>query len=190
MHTFNSFLDELEKISIDLKMRPTTGIGDGSLGAAYYPPAVLDKNPQLKELAGGKSNLILHRPTTVADIQGALPQLSPDEAASYAKAHGRAVRRHELTHYMRAQQGHLDNYGAPGIRGMLSTGREEAIAYGKMLRPMDKASPKFGPMLAASFGPNMLTSMRNAYPQGLRRAAISGTLSPLVPIAEKLRLIR
>lgn len=194
-----AFHDELLKIALDVKVIDIPGLPHGGIHKK------LDSTtpPEVHALAKGRKELIGLRPRP--EIRSALDAevgtaLSNSQKGLLSDATYQSMRRHELTHYMRGRKGKLEGIGKPGLRNLARTAREEGIAYHQGLKPVRKAleSGAFEPALkkrleagtGAALGQNFMHSMNHAYPAGLRRAALSGTLKPLLPLAEKLKLVR
>lgn len=156
----------------------TDPIGAMYLSRERMPPQA----QELTQIRPDKKGIILNRPPS--DVQKMHPRLSDVEA----KALSRAKLRHELTHALRDRAGKMERYGKPGVRGVLTTMREEALAYGKELGSLDK-HPQLQTQVAQGTGPNFFTSLRAAHaPQGgVRKALLSGSLKPL---ATRLGLLK
>lgn len=86
---------------------------------------------------------------------------------TFGKEHERNLMRHELTHYIRSKKGKTKGVGESGLKNVLRTIREEAIAYKKgfdafKYRSIDE---KLLPIVRGIIG-----STKAAYPKGILRA--------------------
>lgn len=199
-----AFSDELQKLALDLRVLDHPGLPVGGAAFDRRPsnPRAAQYHPQVQEMAAGKNHLVALQPT--ADIrQGFEGVASPFTSAQkdlLADAQYKSNRRHELTHYIRGKAGKMEGVGQPGFRNLLRTAREEGAAYKEGVKPFRKVieSGAFSPTemrqleanTGAHAGKGFVSSVRHAYPEGLRRAALGGTLKPLLPLAEKLKLVR
>lgn len=95
--------------------------------------------------------------------------------------------RHENTHYLRDKAGKMEGLGKPGLRNIMRTAREEAIAYaeGAGSRHLSDAAKARS---IQAIGPNTSHSIHAAYAPtgGVRKAALGGRFGDAL---RKLRLI-
>lgn len=95
-----------------------------------------------------------------------------------AKEIYRSTRAHELTHWLRAKRGKFKRMGKPGVRGVLSTGREELAAH---VRALKRLPPALKAELAVSVPSGVMFSTRHAYPgKSLRKALMGGQAGKLI----------
>lgn len=195
MHTtqLRAFAQEVEKLAIDVRRVAVPGLGN--VHGMYVQPHLVASSPQAQALAAGKPKLLVERPlgeyrqmvASTRDYMGASPE-SIDRAAGALRD---SIRRHELTHYLRDKAGKLPPTGPQhaGLRNVLRLAREEGIAHLEGVTPLAKVSPRLGTQAAAGVVPGVVASVRHAYGP-IRRAMLSGTLKPMLPLAEKLKLVR
>ena len=184
------FADELTKISLEIKVHhepPGTLAQTGFVGK-YFSPETVAKEPILQQVSGGKKHvlalpqkedfkqLLQHRPDFIGD---------PEKVEQAAQSAYQSSRRHELTHYLRGKKGKMERYGKPGVRGVLSTGREELAAYGQGLKPFKKMGPKAVAQGAMGVPGGVMGSIRTAYPEGIRKAMMGGQLGSALQAAKK-----
>ena len=194
----SAFTDEvikvagLQKAAIDLRRKVVPDMPPG-IDAAYIPAKRVAAQPRAQELAGGRSKLIVERP--LEEWRAMMVAKMPNHAGNTelidrsAKAYQQSLRRHELTHYLRDKAGKLPDLDKPGFRNTLKLLREEGIANLQGIKPFAKFGPKVEFEAAQGVIPVAVQSTRAAYGP-LRRAMLSGTLKPFLPMAEKLKLVR
>jgi hypothetical protein len=184
MTPYSSMADELEKIAAGPHIEEMPGLRKYfGIGGKQFSHEVASSAPDLRDLYAkrrkSRSGMVVLEPQ--ADLEPLVGN------KRLAESNYRATRRHELIHWKRQKDGKMKDVGQAGLRNVLRTGREEAAAY---LGAMKKVHPEHESMAAKALGSQWLGSMRQAYPKGIRRAAMGGTLKRLVPLAEKLKLIR
>lgn len=94
-----------------------------------------------------------------------------------AKGFYAAARAHELTHWLRAKKGKFKRVGKPGVRGVLSTGREELAAH---VRSLKRLPPALKAELAFGIPGGVMFSTRHAYGKPLRKALMGGKAGKLI----------
>jgi hypothetical protein len=183
--------DELSKIAIDVRRVSYPGLPPGR-DAMFLNAEMTAKQPLAKELAQGRPKLIVERPLEEWRASVAsLPQYAGNEELidRVSRVAHEGARRHELTHYLRDKAGKLPPTDKPGFRNTLRLLREEGIAHFEGLKPVEKLGPDYLRRASANVVPGTLASTRSAYGP-IRRAMMSGTLKPLLPLAERLKLVR
>jgi hypothetical protein len=189
-----SFLDELEKIALSIRRAELPGMGH--VMGMYLNPARIQENAAIAApLARGRTHLLLEKPMgELRQMMGGMRDFAgkPELIEQAAQAARKSMARHELTHYLRDRAGHMAGVGQPGLRNVLRTAREEAIAYGNGLKPFEKMGPQYLGQAAAGIPAGIVSSVRQAYANtgGAARAALGGTLKPLLPWAQRLGLIK
>jgi hypothetical protein len=173
---FTSFFAELEKIAgphlVEYDWDPAMGgpmagyvkKDDIGYARAAYPhfEQAIEKRP----LPAGKSSVVM------------MPSReSLSRHFSNPKDMWHEMLRHENTHYLRDKAGKMDGMGQPGLRNVLRTIREEAIAYGKggTSRHLSEAMKQKALQAA---GANTVFSVRSAYAPigGPAKGALAGRL--------------
>ena len=183
--------DELVKISTELKVHhaPVGALAQHGFVGKYFDPEAVKSTPVLQQAAQGKKHLLVlpQKADFRTLLEGRRDYIGKPELVERAgNAAYQSSRRHELTHYLRQKKGKMARYGKPGVRGLLSTGREEAIAYSKGLSPLKRISEKSYVEGMKGVIPGTIGSVRQAYPQGLRAAAMGGRLGGLIRAGKKL----
>lgn len=182
--------DELLKIASDIKVHhdPVGTMRQTGFVGKYFSPARVAEEPVLQGISGGKkhvlalparedfTDLLKNRPDFVGDPEG----LRTASDAAY-----KSSRKHELTHYLRGKKGKMDRYGKPGVRGVLTTGREEVAAHLQGLKPY-KRSEKMMSQASQGVIPGVVGSVQSAYPQGIRKALLGGTLGKALGLGGRL----
>lgn len=169
--------------------------GSQSTVGFYAPKA---SNPTLN-VPEGKRGVLFDRPpadfAAMAERMTGTPIAQQDPKA--VEMMRRSYLRHELTHAMRERAGHMEGVGQPGLRNVLKTIREEAIANFEGIRGLERMkAPQTAPALyqnaVKAVVPTMVGSVAGSYARqgGVGRAAFSGTLKPLLGIAERLGLAK
>ena len=161
-----------EKIAVGPAMMPNPGYGINNAIAAKYITAksLLEgqrTNPQIaQELKSVNpkwktEGLILHAPKGA--IKDAPFMTGPEMA--------RALKRHELTHYIRHKKGLLpDDLGKLGPKGVATVFREELAAHRAMVKRVPKTVPLQAKLMAVING--TMASAREIYPQGIVKAIL------------------
>jgi hypothetical protein len=173
------FYNELEKIAISVQVVHEPGLlsEHGLAGKHVTHEKLMAENPALAKKLGIKPG---------KDVLFMAPQ------AEYERLYGpqgregyRAVKRHELTHYMRGKRGKMKRVGTPGLRGLGATAREELVAHISAMRGRSDPAQL---ALAKGLVPGVVGSVRHAYQgQPLRQVAMGGTLGR---VGRFLRLVR
>lgn len=172
--SLTAFVDELEKIAAGPRV-----IYDPEMrtGAQYWPPSFVDRVEAARPDIGVKA--------MVGKKHGALVGPHPSQFSHHpegAQAY-KALRRHEMTHWMRDRRGLFGGVGKPGLRNVLRTAREEGAAYLSQRKALRNA-PQIRRQSLVRLPKDFLTSMRAAYPAGVGKAVMGGTLGKVVrPIA-------
>jgi hypothetical protein len=175
----SAFFDELSKVAVSVQEISEPGLlTTHGLAGKWVPHAkVIEENPALAKKVGlrtGRDALFM------APREEFLRAYGPQGGEAY-----KAVKRHELTHYLRGKRGKMERVGTPGLRGLGATAREELIAHFEAMRGR---SPGVQKALAQSFVPGVVGSVRHAYQnRPLRQVAMGGTLGR---VARALRLMR
>lgn len=156
-------------------------------------------NPQLAaELPPGKRGVLFTRnlEETRKHLADALKIPVEQVNERVAELIRRSTMRHELTHAMRERAGKMEGFGKPGLRNVLRSYREEGIASMEGLRALEKlkahqTNPELVAQIATGTLPGIQTSVQHAYKPhgGILRGALSGSLKPLLPIAERLGVL-
>jgi len=172
--TLTAFCDELEKIALSIKQVDQPGMLSlhGLAGKHVTHDTIMRENPAFAKQLGVSS--------TGKDVIFMAPK--QEFAAAYG-SHGdearRAIKRHELTHYMRGKRGKMARLGKPGLRGLGVTAREELAAH--LVPALRTKSPEIQKALAKGVLPGTLQSVRTAYPgQRLRDVAMGGKAGALL----------
>lgn len=175
---------ELEKVAVSVKIQHEPGLltTHGLAGKFVPEAAIRAENPALAASIGlptGKDALF------IAPKEEFITALHGD-AAKGDSAY-RNIRRHELTHWLRAKRGKLEGTGKPGLRNVLRTAREEAIAQISGLKAVK--DPAHRALLAKGFAPGVVGSVQHAYQPhgGVVSGALGGTLKPVAGLVERLR---
>ena len=179
-HTQEALFDEMEKIALGVKQMHQPGLltFQGLAGKYVTNDTIMKQNPAFaKKLglsAGGKDALFMAPKQEFASAYG-----------QHGDATYRAIKQHELTHYLRGKKGKMIRYGKPGLRGLGTTAREELAAH---LTAAGRAkSPQIQQALARGVVPGTVQSVRAAYPrQRLRDVAMGGSLGKAVGRVRKL----
>jgi hypothetical protein len=184
MISFSAFSDELVKIAAGPVIRdtPTLLSQYGRVGHYYTPENMeLPGNAELKSQVGAKANkgVVLMAPRSEI---AAVPGVNPEGANRIY----RSYRRHELTHWKRGQMGKLEGVGQPGIRNVLRTAREEIAANAQGAKSLLRSGVPAG-AIGRNAALTFAGSMRGAYPGGIGKAMLGGTISR---IGRALRVIR
>jgi hypothetical protein len=179
-----AFVCELEKVAAGpaIQDTPTLLSRFGRVGH-YYRPEDMEHpdNAQLKANLGPKSK----RGVVLMAPRSEIEQV-PGVTSEGAKRIYRSYRRHELTHWKRGQKGKLKGVGEPGVRNVLRTAREELVANVQGAKSLLRAGVPAG-AIGRNAGSTFVGSMRGAYPGGLSKAMLGGTISR---IAKALRIAR
>lgn len=156
-------------------------------------------NPQLAaELPPGKRGVLFTRnlEETRKHLADALKIPVEQVNERVAELIRRSTMRHELTHAMRERAGKMEGFGKPGLRNVLRSYREEGIASMEGLRALEnlkahQTNPELVAQIATGTLPGIQTSVQHAYKPhgGILRGALSGSLKPLLPIAERLGVL-
>ena len=98
--------------------------------------------------------------------------LSPDKIPDMPNASGkdltRSLRRHELTHYIRAQKGKMKHIGAPTVKGVLHSYREEIAGHRGMVSRLNV--PRSAKIMGIVKGTQ--ASVKTLYPKGILKTII------------------
>jgi len=170
-----SFFNEMEKIALGVQEVTQLGAQQPPGFPTVYGSLVKNKEmmryPELVKRIGlksGKDALVMAPESTFVRDFG------PNSGAAR-----KAVKQHELTHYIRGRRGKMKRVGTPGLRGLGATAREEIAAY---LTPALRAkSPEMQKALSKGILPGTVQSVRSAYPgQRLRDVAMGGKAGALL----------
>lgn len=164
-----AFWSELEKIAAGPLVYHEPGLykNNGLPGKWVSHADLWKENPALARQVGSDPNV-------VKDVVFLAPK------SEFVEMHGergeeayKAVRRHEMAHWMRAKRGNMSRMGKPGIRGVGSTLREELVGHVSALKGR---SPEVTQALAQGIIPGAVRSTQAAY-RGttLRKAALGGS---------------
>jgi hypothetical protein len=176
------FSDELQKIAAGpyVMEEPTFGTARNGTWAKLVKRRDIDANPAARKEIGALGV----KPGR--DIMVTAPDANiKAHFGEHAPAAKKALRRHEMTHWMRGQRGKMKRYGQPGLRGVATTLREEVAAHISSLKGQAPAQQQ---QLAQGVIPGTMQSSRTAYGGSLRRGAASGGNTGRVLRA--LRLVR
>jgi len=198
-----AFADEVEKIAASVVMSELPGLFSvQGFGAAYMNPErvaratqldpALAKHPAFSKAVKTKKHLVLVPPKReLRAMAEAVPTIKADPAAVDRLSEGlaRGARRHELAHYKRTLRGKMEGYGKPGVRNVLRTLREEAIANISGVQGHKKMLPRERAIFAGEALKDVGRSTRHAYASegGIRKALVGGTLGKLLRAARMVR---
>lgn len=185
-----SFTDELAKIALDVGVHhePRGTLAQTGFIGKWFPPETVEKNPILQQVGKGKPHVLaLPQKEDFKDLLRSRPDFvgNPEKLEEAAQAAYKSSRRHELTHYLRSKKGKMARYGKPGVRGVLTTGREELAAYVQGAKPFKKVSPKAHQEVIAGIPSGVVGSVRTAYPEGVGKALMGGRLGSALQVAKR-----
>jgi len=175
--TESALFNELEKIALGVQEVTQLGTqqptGLSNVYGSLIKNKEMVKDPELVKRIGlkpGKDALIMAPKSTFVRDFG------PNSEGAY-----KAVKQHELTHYLRGRRGKMARVGTPGLRGLASTAREELAAH--LVPAMRAKSPEIQQALSKGVLPGTIQSVRAAYPgQRLRDVAMGGTLKRIAKL--------